>query len=305
MKVDQNSTPVRRDLRKLRIGHIPLVLMYHAVGSVPIDPYKLCVTRTRFAEQMTWLAEHGLRGVSMETLVAAMRVGQERGLVGITFDDGYANVLENAVPELLRHGFSATMFIVAGRLGGTNEWDGEPVWTLMSARQVTEIAAAGMEIGSHTITHVRLRGLSEPQLRTEIRESRSRLSELIGRPVHGFSYPYGVMDASVRRAVQDAGYGYACSVVSPISDLGIMALPRFSVRQSDGTVVISAKWARFRAVTAARGALTTVSHCPLGEAARRALSAIERLAFHGAAQERRLCQQPRWKISALIVPPHS
>ena len=73
---------------------------------------------------MRWLAERGLRGVSTDALVEAMRAGKERALVGISFDDGYASVLENAVPELLRREFTATMFIVSGLLGGTNEWDG-------------------------------------------------------------------------------------------------------------------------------------------------------------------------------------
>ena len=60
------------------------------------------------------------------TLVDAMRAGRHRGLVGITFDDGYVNVLEAALPELLRHRFTASMYIISGRLGGSNEWDEGP-----------------------------------------------------------------------------------------------------------------------------------------------------------------------------------
>jgi peptidoglycan/xylan/chitin deacetylase (PgdA/CDA1 family) len=276
MQVTQDSTSGRRDLSRIRLGHVPLILMYHAVGSVPADPYKLCVTSARFSEQMTWLARQGLRGVSIDTLVTAMRVGKDRGLVGITFDDGYVNVLDNAVPELLRHNFTATMFIVSGQLGKTNEWDKEPVWALMSAGQVTELASVGMEIGSHTVMHPALRGLSEPRLKAEISESRTRLSQLIGRPVHGFAYPYGLMDAPARRAVSDAGYGYACSVVSPVADLGIMALPRVRVSQGDRPFVMSARRATFRAYTAAKSATATVSDSHLGQAVRRPHPAIER-----------------------------
>jgi peptidoglycan/xylan/chitin deacetylase (PgdA/CDA1 family) len=249
--IQQKST---RDLTRLRLGHVPLILMYHGVEKVSEDPYQLCVTPARFSEQMTWLAERGLRGVSIETLVAAMRDGHARGLVGITFDDGYVNVLENAVPELLQHDFTATMFIVSGLLGGTNVWDGEPVWPLMTADQVAEVAAAKMEIGSHGVTHIRLSGLDARRQRAEISESRSRLSELLGRPIHGFAYPYGVMDASARRAVKDAGYDYACSVVTPISDLGIMTLPRIVFGQGDTPVKMAAKRIVFRGTIAAHGA---------------------------------------------------
>ena len=115
---------------------------------------------------MAWLAERGLRGVSMETLMAAMRAGRARGLAGLTFDDGYLSVLEDALPVLLRHDFTATMFIISDRIGATNEWDAGtgPVWPLMTAGQVAQVAAAGMEIGSHTATHPRLPGIGADQL---------------------------------------------------------------------------------------------------------------------------------------------
>ena len=103
-----------------------MILMYHGVAEVAEDPNQLCVTPSRFAEQMTWLKRRGLRGVGIGTLVDAMRAGRQRGLVGITFDDGYVNVLEAALPELRRHGFTATMFIISGLLGGSNEWDNGP-----------------------------------------------------------------------------------------------------------------------------------------------------------------------------------
>lgn len=268
MEFAQKWTSSQRDLGRLRLGHVPLILMYHAVGKVSTDPHKLCVTPARFSEQMAWLAEHGLHGVSIDTLVAAMRVGEERGLVGITFDDGYVNVLENAVPKLLQHDFTATMFIVSGQLGGTNKWDGEPVWPLMSAQQVAEVAAAGMEIGSHSTMHTRLRGLGAHRLSAEISKSRSRLSELLGRPIRGFAYPYGVMDASARRAVQDAGYDYACSVVTPIADLGITALPRIGICQRDNSARMTAKRIFFRGNIAAKGGWMTISNNHLARGAK-------------------------------------
>jgi len=217
------------------------------------DPNHLCVAPNRFAEQMTWLKRRGLRGVSIETLVDAMRAGRPRGLVGITFDDGYVSVLEAALPELRRHGFTATMFIVSGRLGGSNEWDEGPRWPLMSAGQVGELAAAGMEIGSHSTTHVRLAGLDAGQLKAQIAESKASLADLTGAPVRGFAYPYGSMDAAARMAVRDAGYDYACAVQTPLRELGIMALPRVYVGQSDDARRMAAKRLLFRGYIAVKG----------------------------------------------------
>jgi peptidoglycan/xylan/chitin deacetylase (PgdA/CDA1 family) len=238
---------------KLRLGEVPMVLMYHGVADEAEDPNHLCVAPNRFAEQMTWLKRRGLRGVSIETLVDAMRAGRPRGLVGITFDDGYVSVLEAALPELRRHGFTATMFIVSGRLGGSNEWDEGPRWPLMSAGQVGELAAAGMEIGSHSTTHVRLAGLDAGQLKAQIAESKASLADLTGAPVRGFAYPYGSMDAAARMAVRDAGYDYACAVQTPLRELGIMALPRVYVGQSDDARRMAAKRLLFRGYIAVKG----------------------------------------------------
>jgi peptidoglycan/xylan/chitin deacetylase (PgdA/CDA1 family) len=238
---------------RLGLGRIPMILMYHGVAEVGEDPNQLCVTPARFAAQMSWLKAHGLRGVGIGALVEAMCAGRHRGLVGITFDDGYVNVLETAVPELLRHGFTATMFIISGRLGGTNEWDEGPVWPLMSADQVGELADAGMEVGSHGATHVRLAGVSADQLEAEVSGSRANIGELIGAPTRGFAYPYGSMDAAARRAVRDAGYEYACAVETPMAELGIIALPRMNICQRDGSRRMAAKRLLFRAHIAVRG----------------------------------------------------
>ena len=238
---------------RLGLSQVPMILMYHGVADVAEDPNHLCVTPTRFAEQMTWLKEHGLRGVGIGTLVDAMRAGRQRGLVGITFDDGYVNVLEAALPVLLRHGFTASMFIISGRLGGLNEWDEGPRWPLMTASQVGELAAAGMEIGSHSATHRRLAGVDPDQLEAEVSGSRSSLADLLGIPIRGIAYPYGSMDAAARDAVRDAGYDYACAVYAPVRDFGFMSLPRIYVGQGDDARRMAVKRLLFRGYIAVKG----------------------------------------------------
>jgi peptidoglycan/xylan/chitin deacetylase (PgdA/CDA1 family) len=238
---------------KLRLGDVPMILMYHGVADEAEDPNQLCVAPSRFAEHMAWLKRRGMRGVGIGTLVDKMRAGRVRGLVGITFDDGYVSVLEAALPELRRHGFTATMFMISGRLGGLNEWDEGPRWPLMSAAQVGELAAAGMEIGSHSATHTRLAGIGVGQLEAEVRDSRVSIGELVGAPIRGFAYPYGSMDAAARQAVRDAGYDYACAVQTPMSELGIMALPRVYIGQSDDARRMAAKRLLFRGYIAVKG----------------------------------------------------
>lgn len=257
---------------RIGLGRVPMILMYHGVADVAEDPHRVCVTPGRFAEQLTWLKRRGLRGVGVGTLVDAMRAGRGHGLVGISFDDGFVSVLEWALPELLRHGFTASMFIISDRLDGTNEWDEGPIWSLMSADQVRELAAAGMEIGSHSATHVPLSGVGADQLKAEVSGSRVALGELMGVPIRGFAYPWGSNDAAARRAVHDAGYDYACAVETPVTELGYMALPRISFSERDGARRMTTKQLLFRPNTAINGTRRQIARTPRAQAIRRRLS---------------------------------
>lgn len=261
-----------QDLSRISLGRVPMVLMYHCIADSPEDPYGVCVTPDRFAEQMAWLADQGLHGVSMSELVDAMRAGRARGLVGLTFDDGYVGLLENALPVLQRHDFTATMYIVSGLLGGTNQWDEGPVRSLLSADGVLRLAAAGMEIGAHSASHTRLAAVGAERLKTEVSDSRSSLSELLGQEVRGFAYPWGSMDAAARQAVRDAGFDHACAVETPIADLGLLALPRIIFSQQDDRRRMGTKKRFFRSYTAYRGTYRQLSHYPRLRAAKRHLA---------------------------------
>jgi peptidoglycan/xylan/chitin deacetylase (PgdA/CDA1 family) len=228
----------------ISVRRLPLILMYHSVGTVGRDPHRLCVSPDRFARQMDWLAQRGLRGVSIAALLNAHATGATDHLVGITFDDGYADVIKHALPVLGRHRFTATMFVLPGRLDGINDWDDALPWPLLSASGIRELAAAEMEIGSHTATHARLAGASPAEL-SQIADSRAALEDLTGQPVGGFAYPYGSVDQQARLAVRMAGYGYACAV-SPQGIPGRFALPRIGIGQADGPIRMAAMRAIYR-----------------------------------------------------------
>src|SRR5437763_16142401 len=100
----------------------PLLLMYHSICPYAWDPYEVTVRPSRFEEQMSWLNRCGWRGVSVREVLQAQRVGAADGLVGLTFDDGYIDFIEYVLPALRRHGFTATVFVLAGQLGGYNVW---------------------------------------------------------------------------------------------------------------------------------------------------------------------------------------
>src|SRR5215211_5099854 len=107
---------------------VPQVLMYHSISRAEVDYDPLCTSPERFEAQMLHLKRHNLRGISMRELCRAMTTGNTRGLVGLTFDDGYEDFLSTALPTLETLGFSATVFVVAGKAGAehTREHGGGP-----------------------------------------------------------------------------------------------------------------------------------------------------------------------------------
>ncbi|MET7326635.1 polysaccharide deacetylase family protein [Nonomuraea sp. NPDC005650] len=222
---------------------MPLVLMYHSVDKYDSDPLHVTVTPDRFARQMRWLARRGLTGVSMLEL---MRARSTRGLVGLTFDDGYGDFLSEVVPVLRRYGFTATVFTVTGLIGEHNAWDaGSPCKRLMDAEGLRWAARQGMEVGSHSARHYSLSGLNDEELRQEVAGSKEELEELLGGHVNGFCYPYGHVNAREVAAVSQAGYSYACAIWK--SELtGTYALPRTYVGDRDGALRLQAKRARHR-----------------------------------------------------------
>jgi peptidoglycan/xylan/chitin deacetylase (PgdA/CDA1 family) len=147
--------------------------------------------------------------------------------------------------------FSATAFVIAGRMGGVNGWDVRgPRKPLMTAGDVREAAAAGIEIGSHGLRHVTLERTTGLALQREQQVSRDILQDLTGAGVGGFCYPYGHLDDRVVDGVQEAGYEYGCAIWS--GELtGTYALPRVFVGSADGPPRLRAKWLRHRLTSAA------------------------------------------------------
>lgn len=187
------------------------VLMYHKLGPRPagVRLKGLYISARLFAHQMRELRDEGFRAVMPGSLPAA-----DGKQICITFDDGYINVLEHGLPELLTNGFRAIQYIVSGEIGGINRWDvavGEVAAPLMDVPQLREWLAAGQAIGSHTVHHAWLTRIPRQQAWEEIVGSKKALEDRFGVSIEHFCYPYGDWNAEVRDLVREAGYRTACT----------------------------------------------------------------------------------------------
>jgi len=237
----------------------PPVLMYHSISPSRMpDPHRVRVHPGRLEEHLRLIRRLGLRGVGMAELLRAREVGAGDRLIGLTFDDGYADFAEYAAPLLARFGMTATVYVLPGSFGGTNEWDAGPRLPLMDADQVRAVAAAGHEVGSHSASHARLAGADAHRLTAEITDSRQALQDLLQQPVPGFCYPYGSFDDAAMEAVRGAGYDYAC-VTGNYRPGGRFALPRCYVSPADRVPHLLARGVRHhvRQLAAGRSQPTT------------------------------------------------
>jgi len=204
-----------------RPGTAVPILLYHGVGedtSGPLGPYTLPLRV--FRDHMSWIADQGFTTISVGQL-AEVRSGSRslppRPLV-ITFDDGLADFANHALPVLRSFGHASTMYVTTAAT-----WSREPR-TLggrlaMSAGQIAEAAAAGVEMGGHGHEHPQLDLLPAARVRAELHRCKDRLEQLVGTEVASFAYPHGYHRATTRRLVREAGFTSACAVRNRVSHL--------------------------------------------------------------------------------------
>jgi peptidoglycan/xylan/chitin deacetylase (PgdA/CDA1 family) len=176
---------------------VPIIL-YHRIDTSPINS-QYYVPPAKFDEEMKLLHDWGYTTITTELLIKAIREGADlppRPLL-ITFDDGHLNNYTTAFPIMQKYGFTGVMYIVANYMG---------VDQYMNADQIKEMAAAGWEVGSHSISHSDLTSLEPYRQRNEVVESRAMLEEALGVPVLTIAYPFGISNSGVIDYAHFAGY---------------------------------------------------------------------------------------------------
>ena len=194
------------------------ILMFHSVSVAPRGARtpSLYVAPARFRTYVRLLARLGYRGVSMGEMARLRLDAGADKLVAFTFDDGYADNIEEALPVLRDHGFTATCYVTTDFIGSWNRWDADVLRVrtpMMTRAQVRAWHDAGMEVGAHTRSHCDLRSCADARTRTdEIAGSKASLEDVTGSAVTSFSYPFGHYDAKAVAAVRGAGFTTAVTV---------------------------------------------------------------------------------------------
>lgn len=215
-----------------------IILCYHAVSD---DwPTPTAVTRSDLRDQLVLLRRRGYRGV---TFSEAVRGNGDGRVVALTFDDAHLSVHEHVRPALDALGWPATVFAPTRCVGpaGSMAWDGNQQWAeawgdelrSMGWPELSELAAQGWEIGSHTQTHPFLPELSPEALERELVGSREDIETEVGIRCESIAYPYGAIDARVVAAARDAGYLAGAATLDGVAGGGDLARQRVVVGRGD------------------------------------------------------------------------
>jgi len=215
--VARGLRPVRRTVRRLRHEQPLTLIGWHRIDDRHTDG--LSTTEAGFERHLDLLEERGARVLPLMEAVERLALGSlPPRAVALTFDDGYASVVETAWPMLRKRDMPATLFVCSEYLPGTGRFDWDTRESiherhrLATAQQVADAHAEGLDIGSHTRTHPWLPALDDRALERELVESREVIGDLLRAPVRSLAYPTGGWDRRVRAAAARAGYTAAVTV---------------------------------------------------------------------------------------------
>jgi peptidoglycan/xylan/chitin deacetylase (PgdA/CDA1 family) len=185
--------------------HVP-ILMYHRIvpGGLAGDSLPgLVVSPELFDAQLAALQAAGWHSVTVAQISQALQLGKALPprTFAISIDDGWDDGYTYAFPILQRHGFHATYYVIAGRVGA---WK-----NVLTPAELKALAAAGMEIGDHTLDHVGLPYLSPVGLHVQVATSADLLAAIVGKRPATFAYPSGRYDFAAEEEVQADGFGMA------------------------------------------------------------------------------------------------
>jgi peptidoglycan/xylan/chitin deacetylase (PgdA/CDA1 family) len=217
---------------RLRTGGAPdatgtRIIIYHRVAE---DDDDLAVSPQRFRQQMAFLAARGYTVVDVLSAVRGLAAEPAPRTIGLSFDDAFADVAENALPVLEEHGFRATVFVATGVASGRTSFS----WyrrqpAVLGWRDMAGLDAAGtLRFEAHTVTHPDLRALDEAAAWAEIASSKEELEAHLARKVSCFAYPSGLFGDRERELVREAGYELAVTCEPGVNTA---ATDRFALRR--------------------------------------------------------------------------
>jgi peptidoglycan/xylan/chitin deacetylase (PgdA/CDA1 family) len=219
------------------------ILFYHRVSD---DRDELAVSPRDFRRQMDYLATESYRVVDVVEAAELLDKGVScRRTIGLSFDDGFVDVAEQAQPLLAERGFRATVFVAPAVVDGWASFGwyrSQP--PVLGWDEIVDLDREGtLSFEAHSLTHPNLLSLRDAAAWEEINGSKLTLEEHLEREVLAFSYPSGLFGVRERGLVAAAGFHVAVSCEPGCNSRGTdrLALRRRQIDRRDGLLDFRAK----------------------------------------------------------------
>ena len=169
------------------------VLSYHSISN---DKSPISISANIFEKQIIFLKKLSYESVNFDEIDP-----NKKNQIILTFDDGYKDILINALPILKKYNFKATCFFVTNLIGKNNNWDSKKenfkIKELMNPDDIKKWHENGMSVQSHSHNHLDLTKLSNVEIINELEYSKKYLKEKFNIKSDVFCYPFGKVNRNV------------------------------------------------------------------------------------------------------------
>ncbi len=181
------------------------ILIYHSVrpdfGGQTKSQTEYSVTPEELDAELAYIHSHGYTVISLDELQKDILTGTTSPVakpVVLTFDDGWKNEFEYALPILKKYNDTATFFIFTNPIGRDKRF--------MTWDDVHVLESAGMTIGAHSLSHPYFPKLTPEEMRREVADSKKTLETHLGHPVLHFATPFGFTSPQLVTILQESGF---------------------------------------------------------------------------------------------------
>ena len=210
------------------------ILLYHQIGEYPKEQTNLdCFCNLgQFEEQLKFLKESDIELISLRSLVNMIKDKEvfDKDYVVLTFDDGCERFQTITLPILQKFDIPATIYPVSGDLGNIASWPKviNPALRILSEENLKKVAESGIDIGGHTVNHIKLGEVLLNEANREIINCKKHLENVISKPLHSFSYPHGSYNNEIAQLVRSLGFDCAvtCKSTFIYGNEDVFQLPR-------------------------------------------------------------------------------
>lgn len=222
-------------------GNKTNILLYHQIGDTPNNNTNLdCFCETKsFYQQMEFLSNSDHEVISLKQAVDLIctKGHIDRKFVVLTFDDGCEKFYDITFPILKKFNFPSTIYPVVGCLGQQASWGlkNNPDLKILSKDMIIELSRLGVEIGAHTVDHVKLTQIETTKLIGQVRGSKDKIEQFLGKNIDSFAYPHGAFNKQIAEVVEETGFTNALTCINNYAETAesMFQIPRKYVTYFD------------------------------------------------------------------------